>query len=122
MEMTAVDRHCPSITASNVVPFFQSCSTDLTLLGAECTKGAVFHLSHHSLELLRPDNIAIHCTFTALFVRTKFIARITGALVTAQSIYTTLLTATIVRFGTFIFLCQDREECKNVLNNYLPQL
>lgn len=59
---------------------------------------------------MRPESIATHFTFTALFVRTKFIARIAGALVTAQSVNTALLTATIVRFGTFIFLCQDREE------------
>lgn len=88
----------------------------------EPKKHVAFHSGKGTLRASRARKTAIHCTFTTLFVRTKFVARITGALVTAQGIHTALLTATVVRFGTFIFLYQDREECKNVLNNYLSQL
>lgn len=100
-----MERHNPSTIAFTAALVFQACSTDLTLLGESIRK-----VNDQKPGASIPESIATDCTFTALFVGTEFIARITGALVTAQSVNTALLTASIVRFGTFIFLCQDREE------------
>ena len=46
-------------------------------------------------------------TFARPFVRSQLIARLAGALVTAQCVQTTLLTASTVRLGTLIFLYKN---------------
>lgn len=48
-------------------------------------------------------------TFTALLVRSQFVAGVTGTLEAAKSIYTPLLASTIVWLGTFIFLWNTQE-------------
>lgn len=47
-------------------------------------------------------------TFAALLVGSELVARVTGALEAAQSVYTPLLTSTIVWLGTLILLWKTR--------------
>lgn len=47
-------------------------------------------------------------TFAALLVGSELVARVTGALEAAQSVYTSLLTSTIVWLGTLILLWKTR--------------
>lgn len=47
-------------------------------------------------------------TFAALLVGSELVARVTGALETAKSVYTPLFTSTIVWLGTLILLWKTR--------------
>lgn len=55
----------------------------------------------HTISIAAHTHIV---TFTALLVRSQFIARVTGTLEAAESVYTPLFTSTIVWLGTLILL------------------
>lgn len=63
------------------------------------------HILQNHTSAYRKMHKQTRCvTFTALLVRSEFIARVTGTLEAAESVYTPLLTATIVWLGTLILL------------------
>lgn len=53
-------------------------------------------------------------TFAALLVGSQLVARVTGALEAAQSVYTPLFASTIVRLGTLVLLWKTRTSAQVV--------